>query len=440
MTAAGKRDWRARVGWSVGGQVGIALIQVAVSIFLSRLAGPGAYGHFAIVLLTFTIASLVGDACVQALVLTSRGSDPEQSTHLFRFGNRFGLLRASPVLVAALGAALASGGDLIKLYEVALLVPAVAATIVSQVPRGLAIARGDMRNLALSDVSSSVLASGCALAAQAVGTSAGARGLIVLLVASPVVRAVYPIMSAWPTIHSPTSAGTPSPEASNTRRALYLSSLTTFAGRNLDNIAVGAFLGVQPLGFYARSYSLVSYPLQHVQLAIGPLGLVRIRASDREPMEAVGQRTHRLAPPLALAIIAASFLAPWALGYVLGDAWRPALPLISAMVGATYYQLLLMPVSWAAQVAHQGSLVRRMGMLSLVPLAAVGISSALRSFDALPMAFLIAAGPLQFALASRLLTEHGDEALSKSLRTTRRWGVLVTAAAALSIAGWQHWF
>lgn len=120
---------------------------------------------------------------------------------------------------------------------------------------------------------------------------------------------------------------------------IFAANTLAYCSRNLDNILVGRFLGLDALAIYAMAYRVLVIPVQFIGQTVNRVMFPRFsRAQGNllEVRELLMASTRLLAfvtiPAMALAAVAA----PEAVRLILGDAWMAAAPLISilAIAGA----------------------------------------------------------------------------------------------------------
>jgi O-antigen/teichoic acid export membrane protein len=122
-----------------------------------------------------------------------------------------------------------------------------------------------------------------------------------------------------------------------------------YFSRNLDNVLVGRFCGVEQLGYYSRAYFLMTLP---TLLASGMLSGVMIPAlsalqDDRERMAAAFLRSVRWIAlfgfPIAMGLAAC---APELVRLIYGPRWSPVVPMLLWLCVAGVLQPLQSAVGW----------------------------------------------------------------------------------------------
>ena len=117
--------------------------------------------------------------------------------------------------------------------------------------------------------------------------------------------------------------------------------LADFASRNVDNMIIGAVLGVTTLGYYAMAYQVIRVP---DMLIAGPLYLYIFTAlsrcshtGDREAIHELAQAGLRLVSvALAPLFCGLALTADLAVALVLGPKWLPAIGALRWLAGAGF--------------------------------------------------------------------------------------------------------
>lgn len=120
---------------------------------------------------------------------------------------------------------------------------------------------------------------------------------------------------------------------------IFAANTLAYCSRNLDNILVGRFLGLDALAVYAMAYRVLVIPVQFIGQTVNRVMFPRFSRAQQDTAEVrrlLMDSTRLLAfvtvPVMALAAVAA----PEAVHLVLGQSWAPTAPLITvlALAGA----------------------------------------------------------------------------------------------------------
>ncbi len=114
--------------------------------------------------------------------------------------------------------------------------------------------------------------------------------------------------------------------------------------RNSDSIAVGWLAGASQLSLYSVGVRFLVTPIQFVGEAIVRVTLPEFSERNRNGVPlgpTLVARTAVLSRAAWPMLIAAFFIAPWAVTFVLGEAWRPAIVVTQALCVAAAIQISL---------------------------------------------------------------------------------------------------
>lgn len=310
----------------LGGAQGVKFVtQMISTVVLARLLSPHDFGIFAMIMPLVGFVMLFQDFGLSQAVISVRGVDLSQETTLFYInlalsgGLALAFLAAAPIMAHFYGT-----------NEVIAPAMVLAGTIALS---GLATLQFGflVRDLRFTAVAT----------ADMVGAIAGVTAAIVVaviypspwaMVASVVANMLFGLACGW--IATGWRPGRPAPIADirqllNFGGGVIGANLANYVTRNADNILIARFLGTNPLGYYDRAYKLLLFPFQQI---VSPLGRIVIPILSRFVDEAQRYRAAYFRsleqillvalPGMAAAIVMADDLIP----FVMGEKWRPVIP------------------------------------------------------------------------------------------------------------------
>lgn len=143
--------------------------------------------------------------------------------------------------------------------------------------------------------------------------------------------------------------------------------VVNYAGRNVDNLLIGRFIGATGLGLYNRAYNLMLLPLQQVG---GVLGRVMFPAltemgDDLARVRAAYRRALRLMSFLTIPLLVGmAATAPALVAVLWGDRWEGTVPLLQLLTLAGLPQALSSSEGWLYQSQGRTTLMFGMGLVS----------------------------------------------------------------------------
>jgi PST family polysaccharide transporter len=151
--------------------------------------------------------------------------------------------------------------------------------------------------------------------------------------------------------------------------------LIEFLQRNVGNLAIGGFVGVQALGYYSMSYQIMLLPLTVIAAPISTAVFTSIARASRST-ESVGDEylkaLGKLAILLAPGMVGLALVADLATVGILGAKWAPAAPVLALLMPAGFIQCLMQLASATVLGMGSANLRFKLSILCALP-ALVGI-------------------------------------------------------------------
>lgn len=124
----------------------------------------------------------------------------------------------------------------------------------------------------------------------------------------------------------------------------FLFSVMAYFVRNLDKLLIGRYIGMAPLGYYEKSYRLMSLPIQNITHVITPVlhPLLSDFQKDREHMATINEKMVRLLAfigfPLGIVLYCC---ARELMLIVFGAQWEPAIPAFEILSLSVGFQIVM---------------------------------------------------------------------------------------------------
>jgi O-antigen/teichoic acid export membrane protein len=381
--------------WALGTQVASQAIRFGGVIVLARLLSPSDYGAAALALAIASYSIILGDLGYGGALIQAESAPRRVASTAFWASVGAGAIGTACVALAAYPIALALGEN-----QVALLAMAGGLTL-------LIFATGSASNALLARAMRFDIIQGAGLVALIVATAAAVTSaalgagpwalVLQQLVLSAVTSAIFIVAARW----------RPSPEFSRTA----FRSMTKFAmprsGGHLfaafqtliSVTLIGSFVGIEELGIWNLSMSLVLVPLVLIAVPVAQV-IYAAFARMREDVERVAEvwltgfsLVAAIALPVLLGLVA---LAPMLIPLVFGSQWASAVPVVqilSVWVIAKTLQTWNTSVMDAAGKPHVSMILNLTVLIALPPSLWVGSQ------------FGIAGAAVAFSLAELLLGE-----------------------------------
>lgn len=217
---------------------------------------------------------------------------------------------------------------------------------VSDVPHALLTRRLAISRVAIADLASVAVGGGLAIVLAIAGF--GPWALVALNLSAGVVRSAVLIHGA---------AWVPSLRFSRTRLAelrkfsvhLYAARLVTGCTANLDKLLVGRFLGHVALGIYSLAYSLMTFVIYNVSLAVGRVMFSALSEvqGDLDRFRSGYTRSVRLVSLVTFPMTAGLWaVAPEFIRAVPGEKWLAAIPALRLLSAAGFIESVTWTAGW----------------------------------------------------------------------------------------------
>ncbi len=144
-------------------------------------------------------------------------------------------------------------------------------------------------------------------------------------------------------------------------------SLLDYFSKNSDNILIGKYIGVVPLGYYDKAYKLMLYSIQNMTRVINPV-LLPIFSNYQENTELVYQSYLKLSKLLAIIGMSLSiflfFTANEIIFILFGSQWATTVPVFKILALTVWMQIILSSSSSVFQSKGRTDLLFLKGIVS----------------------------------------------------------------------------
>ncbi|MFB3904126.1 MAG: lipopolysaccharide biosynthesis protein [Acidobacteriota bacterium] len=428
-TTLTERTGRA-IGFRIGGNVALMFLGLGLGVILSRILPPREFGVFAVGLGIVTVADIISSAGMFQALVQKKDLSPEDETTGFVLQMSFAV--ALGLVLLFLGPYFAEFfkmpglGPLVQLQSLVLVIKALVLIPNTRLMRSLAFDR-----LAFIEVMGRL---GGGILAIILGLQG--KGALALTGGSVVTAAIQAFLS-WTFASGSVSLRFSRQSA---RSLLGFGTGIVFIrvfndlARRVDVFIVGRRLGAEVVGFYNRSYQLVTIPLFQFTNAINQVlfpAMSKVQDDDerfqRGFLGSVALSTMISFPMLTLLWTCGDILIP----FLYGPKWSGAVPLLTLLSFAGYLRIMSNPNGLVTQArAHVGAEAWRQaaftGMIGLFVLVGSiwGITGAVIGVGAATGLYLFFMTRLALAIAGIRIADW-----LRALRTT----VLATVVMAVAV-------
>ncbi len=330
------------VGFRIGGNIALVFLGLALGVILARILPPHEFGVFTMGLGIVTVADIISSAGMFQALVQKKDLAPEDETTGFVLQMSFALTLGAGLV--ALGPYFARFfkmpglGTLVQLQSLVIVIKAIVLIPNTRLMRGLAFDR-----LAFIEVVARLVGGVIAIVLGLQGQ--GAMALSAGALATAVVQASL----SW----SFASGSIPLRFSRDSARSLlgfgtgivFIRIFNDLA-RRVDVFIIGRRLGAEVLGFYNRSYQLVTIPLFQFTNAVNQVvfpAMSRVQNDDdrfrRGFLGSVALSTMISFPMLTLLWTTGDVLIP----FLYGPKWSGAVPLLTLLSFVGYLRIISNP-------------------------------------------------------------------------------------------------
>lgn len=348
-------------------------LQLGILAILARLLQPEDFGLFAMIVVVTDFIGTVQEWGIKAAVISRRDlTDADLSTLFWLQLGSGVLLVGLTILLAPLVAGMYREPQLTHLTR--LIAPWFVLLIFGMIPMGLLEKRLDFRRIAILEMLALLLAGAGSITMAVRGW--GVLSLMFLSMGSGGLRSIFALIATgW----VPRFCFSPA----TVRRVVGFgvsmtgNNLVTYLTAQMVNLLIGRYLGAKILGYYTVSTRITLYPVKTV-LEVLRRVLFPILASIQHDLDRIREgylRVVSCVSVVAFPALGALFVsAPDVVTVVLGDQWRPLIPLVRVFCLAGLVEFVLVAIVPLLFVLDRYGWILALNMFNLLLLAiALGV-------------------------------------------------------------------
>ncbi|HEV8687462.1 MAG TPA: MOP flippase family protein [Gaiellaceae bacterium] len=336
-------DLRSRVvsglAWKGASQIFLQVSRLGVAVLLARLLAPEQYGLALMALVVATLVLVFSDLALGAALVQRKTLTEEDRSTVFWTALCAG------ALFTLVG--IAASGPIASFYGKPEVKPLVAVLSLSFVITSLGTTQSALLTRELSFRSLELRLMGGTLAGAVVGIGAAAAGagawaiILQQLAISCVSTVLLWLVSPWRPrfVFSLASLR----ELGGFSGAVFGQRLLYYLHANVDKLLVGRVLGSAALGVYGLAYSIVAVPFSRLAVPIAEVlfpAFSRLQ-DDRRLLADSWLRASRLVAAVSMpALVGLAAVAPDFVEVVLGERWRPIVPVVQILAWVGLLQSL----------------------------------------------------------------------------------------------------
>ena len=307
--------------------------QFAALIMLARLIAPADFGLIAMVLPLFKLAEILQDGGLSAAAVQCETLSESQISALFWLNAIIGSVLALALFAASPLFARFYGHDELISVTAALAAVVFVGGLSNQ---HIALLQRQMRLAELSVLEAFALLAGLTVGVTAAWFQWGYWSLVAMQATSAILTSILLwFVSGW----RPSSPRFDRQVLTMMKFGAHLTAarLVEWVMRSLDQILLGRYWGDATLGFYTRAQAILIMPLGQVIWMLTRIVVPALSRLNNEPVlyRRYFKRSLSLVATITIPVVVFSVVeAESIITLVLGDRWRPAIPIFIAMAPA----------------------------------------------------------------------------------------------------------
>lgn len=337
--------------WAGISQVTKVVMQFSVTAILARLLEPGDFGLLGMANIFIYLGTLLNEQGFSSALIQNQNVDDRHYSTVFWTNIAFGLLLMSLLHITTPAIVVFFEHEELKVILETLSLILVLSSI-TVVPRALLSKQMDFRSLAIVDTVSYMTGGtvGIYLALNEFGVISLVYQTIVQMAVAVV---LYWFFSKWrPRLFFSVQA-----IKDIYRFGMHITgtSVLSYAGRNIDNLLIGKFLGADALGYYSLAFKLMMLPIRHIAWMVSQ---VMYPAYSHIQHDVNKIREHYLIMLKAVCLVTFPMLfilfamAPEFVFGILGPDWEPAILIIRLLCIAGIIKVIV--ISWSSVLLSRG--------------------------------------------------------------------------------------
>ena len=313
--------------WTGSGNVVSTLLQFVFTAILANLLGPADFGAMSVILIVSGLVGLISDLGLSTAVIQDQQITAEEMSSFFYLNIFFGVVLSSTVYLCSGFLSVffhdTSLEPILKLSSVLYILTGLSSTFRPLLQKSLRFS-----DMAVTDVAGVIAYGVCAIGFASQGF--GAQSLVFGLLC----RHGTEVLLLWrQTKFKPLPTIRFNPRKSLIRFSAFVlgERFLNYFNRNLDNILIGRFLGVEALGYYSLAYQIVMIPVSRISQIVGRIAFPIFSQVQHENDKIRSGYVHMLEyvsivsiPLLGISVL----VAPEFVRLVYGARWEPVILLI----------------------------------------------------------------------------------------------------------------
>ena len=314
--------------------------QLLVTAILARLLSPSDFGIVAIAMVVISFFDIIADAGLGPAIVQNKGMDDEDYSHVFSLSIYFALLLSVFFLLLIKPASAYYGEDALVML-LSLLTVQLFFVTVKIVPRALLLKRKRFKTLSKIGMTSITIFGFISIIVAYLG--GGIISLLIIPIGNSIFSFICCLLSTNEHLRFIFK-----PRFSPTKKLLSFSffqlsfNVINYFSRNFDKLLMGKFLGMSDLGYYEKSYRIMTLPLSTLTNVLSPTiqPVLSKYQDDRDILLSLYYKMTRLLIFFGALIVPFLFFsAKELILIVFGDQWVYAIPIFQILSISCIFQL-----------------------------------------------------------------------------------------------------
>ncbi|MDD4514747.1 lipopolysaccharide biosynthesis protein [Massilibacteroides sp.] len=341
------------------------ILTLIISGILARLLHPEDFGIVAIATVIITFFSIFSDLGISPAIVQNKSLTEDDLASLFSFTVWLGLFLSFLFLLAAPFIAAYYNSPVLSVL-CGLLTVNLFFNTVNLVPNALLYKNKEFKYIAIRSFSIQLATGLLAIIAALSGA-----GLYALLI-SPILSSIFIFILSYRKYPQKFRFVS---EINSVRKIFsyslfqFLFNLINYFSRNLDKLLIGKFLGMNPLGYYEKSYRLMMLPIQNITFVITPV-LHPVLSDFQNDLRFLASSYERIIRILAFIGFPLSvflfFTAQELTLLIFGNQWLPSVPVFQILALSAGFQIVLSSSGSIFQAANDTKSLFICGLFSSV--------------------------------------------------------------------------
>lgn len=326
---------------NMSGKYTVVLLNLLITAILARLLTPEEYGIVAIVNVFVSFFAIIADFGVGNAIVQNKTLTTDDIQNIFTWSLGRAILLGVSFALMAVPISLFYA-DSVYLRIVPLLAFSVVFSTLNMVPNALLVKKKNFTLIALRTIMVCVV---CAVVTIILAYSgASYYALVINSITSSFLNLVWNMRNSGLQLFKIVGDKKASVnKVKNFSSNLFKFNVMNYFSRNLDNILIGKFMGVDALGYYNKAYQLMLYPMNNFTNVITPvlLPFLSDKQNDKNYIYNKYNETVRVLSLLGLYITAFCIFSSYELvGILFGENWLMTVPCFQLLAISIWSQMI----------------------------------------------------------------------------------------------------